>query len=113
MVPFGWGPDYPSSSGYLVPILGCPKAHTGHSVNFGGFCESATETAIQQALALQPTQPAAAARSWQQVDHAAVDLAAVLPIGILVEDAVTSDRVGNYQHQPVYGVLLDQLWVKP
>jgi peptide/nickel transport system substrate-binding protein len=114
MVPFGWGPDFPQSSQYLEPVLGCVKSLEDDpgSINLGGFCAPGVQKDIDMALALQATEPAAAARLWQQVDHAAIDLAAVLPIGILTEAIMTSSRVGNYQYQPVYGVLLDQLWVQ-
>lgn len=63
---------------------------------------------MQRALALQPTQPGAAGRLWQQVDRAAV-----LPIDIGAHAVVTSRRVGNCQAQPLSGVLIDQLWVTP
>jgi peptide/nickel transport system substrate-binding protein len=112
IVPYGWGADYPSPSGYLAAILGCSAAHPAITTNTGGFCDPNLEAQIQRALALQPTRPAESARLWQQVDRAGVDLAATLPLGLLAEDVITSARVGNYQHQPVYGVLYDQLWVR-
>ena len=113
MVPFGWGPDFPLSSQYLEPVLGCePPDYDSGAINLGAFCAPGVQKDIDEALALQATEPAAAARLWQQVDHAAIDQAAVLPIGILTEAIMTSSRVGNYQYQPVYGVLLDQLWVQ-
>ncbi len=108
---YGWGADFPASSGYLADTIGCADQHPT-TTNTGGFCDPRLEGLIQQALTLQATQPAESARLWQQVDHAGVDLAATLPLGILVEDVVTSERVGNYQHQPAYGVLFDQLWVR-
>ena len=112
IVTYGWASNFPGPSGYLADTLGCRDRHAATSTNTGGFCDPHLEGLIQQALTVQATQPAESARLWQQVDHAGVDLAVTLPLGILVEDVVTSERVGNYQHQPVWGVLLDQLWVR-
>lgn len=105
---YGWFPDYPAPSAYLQPLVGCRGTY-----NLGRFCDPAVEALIQAALALQPTQPAAAGRLWQQVDRAVVDRAALLPMTTGVRTDVTSQRVGNYQAQPVFGVLVDQLWVQP
>jgi peptide/nickel transport system substrate-binding protein len=48
---------------------------------------------------------------WSEIDRAATDEAPRLTL--LTEGGVdfVSDRVGNYQHNPAYGILLDQLWV--
>jgi YVTN family beta-propeller protein len=101
----GWVADYPAASQFLTRFS-CADSAPPY------FCDSGVEGKIQRALALQQSQPAAAGRLWQQVDRELVDSAAVLPLGQALDVVVTSRRVGNYQHQPGYGVLFDQLWVR-
>jgi hypothetical protein len=36
----------------------------------------------------------------------------VVPTHTLRNIDLVSKRVGNYQHHPLFGVLLDQLWVR-
>jgi ABC-type transport system substrate-binding protein len=54
---------------------------------------------------------AKAGMAWAAVDQQIVDQAPA--IGLLVPQGVelVSKRVGNYQHNPVWGVALSQLWV--
>jgi peptide/nickel transport system substrate-binding protein len=109
----GWGPDYPAASSYIDPVAGCPDpAPSKNSTNIGRFCDRTVQAQIQEALALQQTEPAEAGRRWKQIDRALVDRAAVLPMAFAVDLVVTSRRTGNYVYQPGYGVLLDQLWVR-
>jgi peptide/nickel transport system substrate-binding protein len=102
----GWGADYPAGSQFVEPLLGC---HGGY--NLGQFCERPVDARIRRALRLQQSQSPAAGRLWQQADRTAADRAALLPLGIQLDNVVTSQRVGNFLHQPGYGLLVDQLWV--
>jgi hypothetical protein len=65
----------------------------------------------RRALRLKQSQSPAAGRLWQQADRTAPDRAALLPLGIQLDNVVTSQRVGNFLHQPGYGLLVDQWWV--
>jgi peptide/nickel transport system substrate-binding protein len=108
-----FGADYVAASAYLVPLVGCESAKADPYPNVGGYCDRTTvEPLLQKALALQPNEPAAAGHLWTQVDHAVTDQAALLPWGFLSQVAVTSSRTGNYTSRPLYGVQLDQLWVR-
>jgi YVTN family beta-propeller protein len=102
----GWGADYPAASQFVPDLLGC---HGGF--NPGQFCEPPVEDKIRRALRLQQSQSPAAGRLWQQADRTAADRAALLPLGIQLDNVVTSKRIGNFLHQPGYGLLVDQLWV--
>jgi hypothetical protein len=62
-------------------------------------------------LRLQQSQSPAAGRLWQQADRTAADRAALLPLGIQLDNVVTSQRIGNVLHQSGYGLLVDQLWL--
>lgn len=70
------------------------------------------ETAIAKARAAQTSRPELASELWAEVDHLVVDLAPqvdfVNPVGI----DFLSSRVGNAQHNPQWGLLLDQVWVR-
>ena len=52
------------------------------------------------------------AKLWAEVDRDATNLAAVVPTYTPRNFDLVSKRVGNYQHHPRHGVLLDQLWIR-
>jgi peptide/nickel transport system substrate-binding protein len=61
---------------------------------------------------MQPRDQSAAAKLWTEVDRDATDLAALVPTHTPNDLDLVSKRVGNYQHHPLFGVLIDQLWVR-
>jgi len=79
--------------------------------NIPQFCSQEVERRIKRALGLQTTDPAKAGAAWAAVDRQLVDEAPA--VGLLVPQGVdlVSKRVGNYQRNPVLGVVLSQLWV--
>jgi hypothetical protein len=74
-------------------------------------CQSG-HSAMKRAAAAQTTGPARANELWTEVDHALVDRAVLVPTVSPRYPVFVSDRVGNYQSHPLWGTLLDQLWVK-
>jgi peptide/nickel transport system substrate-binding protein len=80
--------------------------------NRAGFCDPAVDAGIERALRLETSDPQDANRLWAQLDRAIVDQAPWLPTVNLNTVDFVSDRVGNYQFHPQWGMLLDQLWVK-
>jgi len=80
--------------------------------NWSGFCDRRIEASIQRALALQTTDPYLANQLWARVDHAIVDQAPLVPLFSHRQVDFVSRRVGNYQFNPQWGLLLDQLWVR-
>jgi ABC-type transport system substrate-binding protein len=80
-------------------------------VNTSEFCDRELDGRIDHALSLQTTDPAKTGAAWAAVDRRIVDQAPA--IGLLVPQGVDllSKRVDNYQHNPVWGVILSQLWV--
>jgi len=106
----GWLADYPAPSNFFT-ILRCSQAHDP-TENSARFCSRPLEREIDHALALQSQDPAAAAAAWAKVDRDATDAVAILPTYTPRSVDLVSKRVGNYQHHPLWGVLLDQLWVK-
>jgi peptide/nickel transport system substrate-binding protein len=82
-----------------------------NNINTSQFCSHALEGKIERALSLQTTDPAKAGAAWAAVDRQIADQAPA--IGLLVPQGVdlVSKRVGNYQNNPVWGIILSQLWV--
>ena len=103
---FSWFADYPAASNYIVTFFACRTFS-----NWSEFCDPRIEAGIRRALALQTTDPYLANQLWARIDHAIVDRAPVVPLVTLKQLDIVSRRVGNYQYNPQWGVLLDQLWV--
>jgi peptide/nickel transport system substrate-binding protein len=87
------------------------RADPLNNPNEGFFCDRELDDQIMNAIEVQGANPAASVPLWIEIDRAATDEAPRLTL--LTEGGVdfVSDRVGNYQHNPAYGILLDQLWV--
>ena len=101
-----WLADYPAASSAMSPY-GCGQAN-----NFARFCDPAVQSLIDSAIDLQQTDPVAAGQRWGEVDRAIVDLAPVAALTNPVFVDFVSARVGNYQYNPEFSILLDQLWVQ-
>ena len=50
--------------------------------------------------------------SWSRLDRWLTDNAIAIPYLNLKTTDFTSRRLGNYQHHPEYGLLIDQVWVR-
>jgi peptide/nickel transport system substrate-binding protein len=85
--------------------------NSGDNLNTAQFCSRELEGKIERALRLQGTDPAAAGPAWAAVDRQIVDDAPA--VSLLVPEGIdlVSRRVGNYQHNPQWGIILSQLWV--
>jgi len=85
--------------------------NSANNANTSEFCSRELEGRFERALNLQATDPAKAGAAWAAVDRQIVDQAPA--IGLLVPQGVDlmSKRVDNYQRNPMWGVLLSQLWV--
>jgi len=103
-----WGADYPAASNFITPFLTCEA----YWVPSSGFCDPEIDAMIRRATQMQVDDPVAAGVLWAEIDHAIVDQA---PFAWLVSTngvGFVSERVGNYQENIQWGVLLDQLWVR-
>ena len=96
------------------------RARSTSSTTFSGAestlrISSATWTldrVVHLAETAQTTDPAQTLLLWQKADREAVDQAPWVPLTNSLGLDVVSHRVGNYEHNPQWGILLDQLWVK-
>jgi YVTN family beta-propeller protein len=99
---YGWGQDYPGPSSFIAGIFACNPY----------FCDRGFERRIGKALSLQARDPRAGNEVWARLDREVVDLAIVVPLVNPKQIDFVSRRVGNYQHHPVFGALISQLWVR-
>ena len=111
---FSWYQDYPAPSGFIRTLLTCQSFLPGNpgNINAAEFCNHRIDAQVIQALALQPHDPSAAWALWARIDHEIVGQAPWVPLYNPRSLVVLSVRVGNYQFDPYWPVLIDQLWVR-
>jgi YVTN family beta-propeller protein len=102
----GWYTDYLSESGFLV-VMACRAPY-----NESGFCDPDIDRRMQQAARRQITDPSSARLLWSEIEHDLVDLAPWVPLVDRYWVNLVSERLGNYQVNPQYGPLIDQMWVR-
>jgi peptide/nickel transport system substrate-binding protein len=73
------------------------------------FCEPGFDRAIRRAETLEADDSPEAAALWARLDRELVDQAAAVPLVNPRQIDFVSARVTNYQHNPVYGLIADQL----
>ena len=110
---FSWYEDYPAPSTFIGSLLTCQSflPDSQYNLNAAEFCNHRIDAQVTQALALQPHDPSAAWTLWASIDHEIVDQAPWVPVYNPQSLALLSTRVGNYQFDPYWSVLIDQLWV--
>jgi peptide/nickel transport system substrate-binding protein len=97
-----WFADYPAASGFInTGIFDCSY-----------FCDRRIDRKIARARALQVTDAQAANALWARIDRELTDQAPWLFLYNPKQADFVSSRVGNFQYNLQYGILLDQLWVK-
>jgi len=109
----GWSADYPAPSAFINLKLSCRafKPNTDYVHNAGGFCDPALDRRAARAQRLQGANPAEAAKAWASIDRELVNRAVWLPMVTPETMDLISPRAGNYQFHPLWGLLVDQLWV--
>jgi peptide/nickel transport system substrate-binding protein len=109
-----WYQDYPVPADFLNVLLGCGNIHPGSdaSPNIAAFCDQAIQAKMTQASNMQLTDLAGANDLWAQVDHEVTDQAPWVDLYNPKQIDFLSKRVGNYQWNPQWYILIDQLWVQ-
>jgi peptide/nickel transport system substrate-binding protein len=110
-----WIADYPSASDYFDQFFHCSAfrpADPAATRSGSYFCQPSIDLQMNQADQLQTSDPQAAARVWADVDREVTYLAPWVPLVSVRFADFTSTRVGDYQDNPAWGILLDQLWVR-
>jgi peptide/nickel transport system substrate-binding protein len=105
----GWQSNYPSVADFLSGEFGCSVQTSGDP---SGFCSRSIDAQLTHAAAVQAQDPAAAVVLWQKAERAILDQAPTVPAYNARNVDFVSKRVGNYEYNPQWGVLLDQLWVR-
>jgi peptide/nickel transport system substrate-binding protein len=111
---FSYLNSFPAPDGMLVTVTchGFVPGNPDNNQNPSEFCDPAIDQAFERAREVQISDPASAGPLWAAVDHAAVDeapwVAAITPGYV----DVVSKRLGNYEANPAWGMLLDQVWVR-
>jgi len=104
---FRWYPDFPTASGFISNVIfNCSFALPVD------FCDHRIDRQIAQARALQVTDQQAANALWTKIDRELTDQAPWLFLYNNKQADFVSERVGNFQYNLWYGILLDQMWVK-
>jgi peptide/nickel transport system substrate-binding protein len=106
-----WDADYVASANFFVPLIECSDI-TSDDMNMGGFCDHKLDASIATALSNEIARPAVASQQWAAIDRQVAASAPVIPISNAVAWNFVAPRVGNYQYNPQWGVLVDQLWVR-
>jgi YVTN family beta-propeller protein len=104
----GWASDFPTESGFIVPVLSCDSLENGGSQ----FCDQAVERRMDEAMRVQLTDLASAHRMWTSIEHDITDRAPWVPLVTRSWVNLVSERAGNFQVHPVWGPLIDQMWVQ-
>ena len=67
---------------------------------------------MDEATRLQITDLAAAHRRWSSIEHAITDRAPWVALVSRSWVNMASERLGNFQANPQWGPLVDQMWVR-
>jgi peptide/nickel transport system substrate-binding protein len=103
----GWTSDYPAASGFIVPLFTCDGGS-----NSSGFCDPVIDRQVEEAGRLRISDPVGALDVWSEIEHGLVDQAPWVPLGNAYWANLVSRRVGNYQSNPSWGPLIEQMWVR-
>ncbi len=106
----GWNAGYPAASDLIAQHLSCRGLRAGQ--NAGRFCDPAVDRRIARAQSLQIADPRRADALCAKIDRELVDRAVTASLVTPNATDFVSKRVGNYQFHPLWGLLIDQLWVQ-
>jgi peptide/nickel transport system substrate-binding protein len=106
----GWAADFPSPADFTTPFACASyRARSRENVNLSQHCDARFETLIKAA---RDARGADADALWHDAYRRLARSAPAAPLLNRRGAVLVSERVGNYQHHPLYGALLDQLWVR-
>ncbi len=101
-----WLLDYPAPSALLPQFFGCNGGLTN-----GYVCDPALDRRMRRASLLELRSPTAAAKAWARIDREIVRKAYWVPLVLPQEAEIVSERLRNYEFNPVYGFIADQAWL--
>jgi ABC-type oligopeptide transport system substrate-binding subunit len=109
--PFFWLADYPSPASFLDPNFSCAgrEPASPNSLNPSQLCSPALDRLTAAALAARGP---ATETAWRKVQRRFAALAPAVPMSTERRTVFSSPRAGNVQQSPMWGTLLEQVWVK-
>ena len=105
----GWVADYPTPATFFDPVLSCAGRDAPGSLNLSRFC---SQTLDRRAAAARGAEGPAADAAWAVATRRMTDFAPAVPLDGRQNSYFTSARLGNVQQNPVFGVMLEQAWVR-
>ena len=102
-----WAANYPDPASYVPQFFGCGGGNSN-----GYYCNAALDRQMRQARLLELSHPARAAALWASIDHQITDAAVWVPTVNQREVDLVSNRLRNYENNPVWGLLVDQSWLR-
>jgi peptide/nickel transport system substrate-binding protein len=106
----GWSADFTTPAGFVAPFRCASFFERSRSnQNLAEFCDRRIEARIDAALAARGPDANAI---WRDVYRRLAVAAPGVPLVNHRTVALVSRRVGNYQYHPLWGTLLDQIWVR-
>jgi peptide/nickel transport system substrate-binding protein len=112
---FSYEPAYPAASEFLGPQYESCQSfvpNSANNVNWAEFCDPRFDAIVRNALAADTASSPAAAGLWANADREFTDQAPMVSLVTPSTVDFISRRAGNYQYNPVWGALLDQMWVR-
>jgi YVTN family beta-propeller protein len=114
----GWWADYVAPAQIIPYFVECsvhpmiPLLNPNGAPNFEHFCDPSLDAKTAKALSDESAAPGVASQEWTAIDREIVDLAIDVPIDNALGVDFVAHRVSDYQYNPQWGVLVDQLWVR-
>ena len=102
-----WVAPYPDPSSYIPQYFSC-----GGGNGNGFYCNPRLDREMQDATQLELINPARSRALWASVDRQLTDQAVWVPTVTPREVDLTSNRLHNYEYNPVWGFLADQSWLQ-
>jgi YVTN family beta-propeller protein len=102
-----WSAEYPDSASYIPRFFGC-----GGGLTNGYYCDHRLDRQMREASQLELQSPLRADATWTAVDHQLTDQAVWAPTVNLRAVELVSPRLRNYQFNPIWGFLADQVWLR-
>jgi YVTN family beta-propeller protein len=101
-----WLADYPDPSSYLPQFFTCDGGNSN-----GFYCSPALDHEMAEASNLELVHPGRATALWTSIDHQLTNEAAWVPTVNERDVDFVSNRLRNYEYNPMSGFLLDQSWI--
>jgi ABC-type transport system substrate-binding protein len=102
-----WVAAYPYPSSYVPGFVSCD----GGTCN-GYYCNPSLDREMQEAGLLELGDPIKASVLWRSIDRQLTNEAVWVPTVTQRDIEITSNRLRNYQYNPVWGFLADQAWLR-